>query len=70
MKNDWPAIITDLQRDRGISSNELARISGVSRTSLRRFKAGRGDWTIRTLDRVLEALSCELELFDIGVRGK
>ncbi|CDZ55515.1 helix-turn-helix domain-containing protein [Neorhizobium galegae] len=70
MKNDWPAIITDLQRDRGISSNELARISGVSRTSLRRFKSRRGDWTIRTLDRVLEALSCELELFDIGVRGK
>ena len=60
--------------DHGISTSELARLSGLSRQHIIRLKQGRGNPTERTMQRIAAAAAMKLqrsasvaEVFGLGL---
>jgi len=59
---DIGVLIRDARRAAGVSQADLARRSGTSQPAIARLEAGRGSPSIATVDRILRALGCTLEL--------
>lgn len=67
---NWGHIISDIMKEQRVSQRKLVLASGLSKSTVKRFL--RGETRLRTdsLDRMLEALGYEIDLFKLGVRGK
>lgn len=61
MASEWPKIIEDLRREKGISQRALARVAGVCRSKLRRAYKSGGRIGIYEVDRMLNVLGYELD---------
>lgn len=57
---DIGANLRRLRRDRGLSSSELARTSGVAKNTLSQLELGRGNPTVETLFAISRALGVPL----------
>lgn len=54
--------IEKLRRSRGLSQNELGRRFGVSQQQVAKLEAGRGGYSLTTLDKIARALGLRLEI--------
>ncbi len=68
--------IKTLRKERGITQEQLAKTSGISRVTLGKLERGQvGGVSIKTLDMILAHLSYEIEFksfegFGLGVLGE
>lgn len=60
---DVPTRITKLREEKGISKNNLAKISGVAQSFISAIEAGQKQPTVDTLDRITKALDISLAEF-------
>ena len=60
---DWAEVLRDLRAERGISQRELSKLSGVSRSTVRRIEVGICAPDLPTFERVLGALGYEVDIF-------
>lgn len=44
----------------GISNSELHRLTGISRASISRFRAGKASLSVRNLDKIIKVLNISL----------
>ena len=62
--------IRDLRKDKGITQEQLAKISGLSRVTLGKLERGQvGGVSIKTLDIILSHLSYEIEFKSVSGFG-
>lgn len=57
------AIAKEIER-RGVSNKEVARMAGISRTSLTKILDCEANYSIKTLLKVLNAMGMELSVWD------
>jgi transcriptional regulator with XRE-family HTH domain len=60
MRSVWADIIGQLLKDARISQRQLAKLSGVGRSALRRMLAG-GDPPLSVVERILDVLEYDLD---------
>lgn len=65
----WPDIVSDLMRERGVSTRKLVRQTGIDRSTVRRFLRGEGSIRIGQLDHMLSVLGCDLRALPIRTKG-
>lgn len=58
----WGALIRELRREQRISQRELSRIADVPRSTLRRIERGVTEGSMKTVERIAEALGYEIDL--------
>ena len=63
---DWATIIHQILAEQRVSARSLSEVSGVERSSLKRFLSG--DLSLRTddLNRILMTLGYQLSFIEIG----
>lgn len=55
--------IKELRKDKGLTQENLATIAGISRITLGKLERGEvSSVSIKTLDILLDALSCEIDI--------
>jgi transcriptional regulator with XRE-family HTH domain len=70
MLSPWPAIIADLQREQSMSTRELARLSKVNRSTLRKFMQHKTSIGIHHLEGILAVFDHELEVIPLDIPKK
>ena len=62
---DWAKIVDDIRRDKGVSQRQLARASGLGRSTIRRILVYGGTPRVDDLDRILNVLGYELDVHPV-----
>ena len=63
----WPGVLRDLITETKTSERELARLAGVSRTTIRRALSGEMSMRIEDLERCLALFGLELDAHPIPI---
>ncbi len=58
----WGDLVKDIREQKEMSQRELARLSGVSRGTIRKVEAGERVGHVTTLERLFEALGYEMDI--------
>jgi len=66
MKTKWADLVRDLMREHAVSERRLCIVTGVNRSSFRRFLQGESHLTIDRLDKLLELFGYELDFMKVG----
>ncbi|WP_333822422.1 helix-turn-helix domain-containing protein [Pinisolibacter sp.] len=63
----WPAILHDLMREADVSERELASLTGLSRSTLRRFLRAETSMRVDDLELCLAMFGVELDAHPIPI---
>ncbi len=59
----------DARKERGMTQKELAEITGISQADISRLERGTGNPSLKTLQRVAQALKMSLKIEFVPVHG-
>jgi len=63
-------LIREKKKSLNITQNDLAEITGIGLSTIKNIESGKGNPTINTLNRILEALGMELIVRSVKVHFK
>ena len=60
----------DARKERGMTQKELAEITGISQADISRLERGTGNPSLKTLQRVAQALQMALKIEFVPIKGR
>lgn len=65
--SSWPRVLHDLMKEHRVSEREMARLSGLSRSTIRRLISGKTSLRIDDLELCLALFGLELDAHPIPI---